>query len=44
MFLKSDDSDVKSLDNSVIIEEDDEEEAEEAEEGGGVGLVMEDTD
>ena len=41
MFLKNDDSDVKSLDNSVIIEEDEEEEAEE---DGGVGLVMEDTD
>ena len=50
LFLKSDDSDVKSLDNSVIIEEDEEEEteeaegSEEAEKGGGVGLVMEDTD
>ena len=41
LFLKNDDSDVKSLDNSVIIEEDEEEEAEE---DGGVGLVMEDTD
>ena len=39
LFLKNDDSDVKSLNNSVIIEEDEEE----AEEDGGVGLVMEDT-
>lgn len=45
LFLKSDDSDVKSLDNSVIIEEaEEDEEEEEAEEYGGVGLVMEDTD